>query len=114
VNLQIITRQSGDVTILDLQGRVTIGVSNDLLIARLRELLDSGVRKVLINLENVPSVDSSGISSLVRSFVTLERTGGSLRLLHPQGHVREVLELTRLLHSIPNFDDEAQAIASFE
>jgi anti-sigma B factor antagonist len=114
VNLQIIARKSGDVTILDLQGRVTIGVSNDLLIARLRELLDDGVRKVLINLENVPAMDSSGISSLVRSFVTLQRTGGSLRLLHPVGHVREVLELTRLLHSIPNFDDEAQAIASFE
>ncbi len=114
MNLQIIARKSGDVTILDLQGRVTIGVSNDLLIARLRELLDEGVRKVLINLENVPAMDSSGISSLVRSFVTLQRTGGSLRLLHPAGHVREVLELTRLLHSIPNFDDEAQAIASFE
>ena len=114
MNLQILTRQSGDVTILDLQGRVTIGVSNDVLIVRLRELLDSGVRKVLINLEGVPAMDSSGISSLVRSFVSLERMGGSLRLLRPSGHVREVLELTRLLHSIPNFDDEAQAVASFD
>lgn len=113
MGLQILTRKSGDVTIVDLQGRVTIGVSNDALSAQLRELVEGGARKVLINLFSVPQMDSSGISSLVRSFVTLQRLGGSLRLLKPQGHVRDVLELTRLLHSIPTFDDEAQALRSF-
>lgn len=113
MGLQISTRQSGDVTILDLQGRVTIGLSNDLLSSQLRDILAEGTRKLLINLAGVPQMDSSGISSLVRSFVTLQRAGGSLKLLRPTGHVRDVLELTHLLHSIPTFDDEAQALASF-
>ncbi len=113
MGLQILARKVGDITILDLQGRVTIGLSNDQLSGQLRDLTDSGVRKVLINLAGVPQMDSSGISSLVRSFVTLQRLGGSLRLLRPLGHVREVLELTRLLESIPSFDDEAKAVASF-
>jgi anti-sigma B factor antagonist len=113
VGLQISARQSGDVTVLDLQGRVTIGRGNDLLGNELRELLEHGTRKLLINLIGVPQMDSSGISTVVRSFVSLQRVGGSLKLLHPVGHVREVLELTRLLHSIPTFDDEAAAVASF-
>jgi anti-sigma B factor antagonist len=113
VGLQISTRQSGDITILDLQGRVTIGLSNDLLANQLRDLVAGGARKLLVNLVGVPQMDSSGISSLVRSFVTLQRVGGSLKLLKPTGHVRDVLELTHLLNSIPTFDDETQAVASF-
>jgi anti-sigma B factor antagonist len=113
VGLQISTRQSGDVTILDLQGRVTIGRGSDLLSNELRDLVERGTRKLLVNLMGVPQMDSSGISTLVRSFVSLQRAGGSLKLLQPVGHVREVLELTRLLQSIPTFDNEAAALASF-
>lgn len=113
MGLQIVIREVGDITILDLQGRVTMGLNNDVLSNQLRDLADAGVRKVLINLAGVPQMDSSGISSLVRSFVSLQRLSGSLKLLRPTGHVKEVLELTRLLHSIPNYQNEAEAIASF-
>jgi anti-anti-sigma factor len=113
VGLQITIRESNNITILDLQGRVTIGLSADTLANQLRDLMDAGVRKVLLNLSGVPQVDSSGITVLVRSFVSLQRLGGSLKLLRPVGRVREVLELTRLLQSIPAFDDEAAALASF-
>jgi anti-sigma B factor antagonist len=113
VGLQIGIREAGEVTILDLLGRVTIGLSNDILSNQLRDLLDAGVRKVLINLSGVPQMDSSGISSLVRSFVTLQRLAGSLKLLRPTGHVKEVLELTRLSHAIPTYMDEAEALSSF-
>lgn len=114
MGLQIGIREEGDVTVLDLQGRVTIGLSNDILSNQLRDLVDANVRKVLLNLVNVPQMDSSGISSLVRCFVTLQRLGGSLRLLRPTGHVRDVLELTRLIRSIPTYYDESEALASFE
>jgi anti-anti-sigma factor len=113
MGLQISTRKSGDVTIVDLQGRIIIGVSNDSLGAELRRIAEPGPCDVLVNLAGVLQMDSSGISTIVRSFVTLERQGGSLKLLNPLGHVREVLELTRLINSIPTFTDEAKAIDSF-
>lgn len=113
MGLQITTRKSGDVTVVDLQGRLIIGVSNDALSSELRRIAENGPCDVLVNLTGVLQMDSSGISTIVRSFVTLERQGGSLKLLNPLGHVREVLELTRLINSIPTFTDEAKAVDSF-
>ena len=113
MGLQISARKSGAVTILDLQGRITIGPSNDALNAELRKLADTGPSDVIINLAGVAQMDSSGISTIVRAFVTLERQGGGLEILNPAGHVREVLELTRLINSIPTFTDEAKAVAAF-
>lgn len=113
MGLQISTRKSGNVTIMDLQGRVTIGSSNDTLSSELRKLAEAGPADVLINLAGVTQVDSSGISTLVRSFVSLERQGGGLRLLNANGHVLEVLELTRLIKSIPTYTDEKKAVNSF-
>ncbi len=113
MGLQISSRKSGDVVIFDLQGRATIGRSSDELSAELRKAIDGGNRKILVNLTGVSQVDSSGISTIVRNFVTVRRLGGTLKLLHPSGHVYEVLELTRLLQTIPSFNDEAAALASF-
>jgi anti-sigma B factor antagonist len=113
VSLEAAIRQSGDVTILDLAGRVITGQGQEVLAAELRRLVDGGTRKLLVNLERVAQLDSSGISSLVRAFVTLGRSGGSLKLLRPQGRVRDVLEMTRLLTAMAAFDDEAAALASF-
>jgi anti-sigma B factor antagonist len=113
MGLQITKRVSGNVTILELQGRMIIGSGNDALATELRKLAEAGPSEVLVNLAGVAQIDSSGISTLVRSFVTLERQGGGLKILNPTGHVKEVLELTRLIHSIPAFTDEAKAIAAF-
>lgn len=113
MDLRISERRVQNVTILDLRGRVVLGATNDSLTAAMRKLAASVPCNVLINLADVSQVDSSGISTLVRSFVTLQRDGGSLKILNPSGHVREILELTRLVHCLPTFTDEAQAIASF-
>lgn len=113
MGLQISARKSGSVTILDLAGRIIIGTSNDTLSAELRKLAEGGPSEVVVNLVAVSQMDSSGISTLVRSFVTLERQGGGLKLLNPTGHVREVLELTRLIQSIPTFTDEGKAVSAF-
>lgn len=113
MGLQIAIRQSDGVSILDLQGRATIGRGNDLLSSHLRKLIDDGTRKVLINLAGVLQVDSSSLSTIVRAFVSLERQGGSLKLLSPQGTVKLVLGTLHLLEAIPSYDDEGQALASF-
>jgi anti-sigma B factor antagonist len=113
MNLQLETRRAEEVHIVDIRGRVTIGPTNDLLSQRLRELVDAGAKKILINLADTIQVDSSAISTIVRGFVSLSRTGGDLKLLAPQGRVREVLMVTHLLGTIPAFDDEAKALASF-
>ena len=113
MDLQATIRESGGVTILDLEGRITIGTGNDRLGVEVRRLIESGARKVLLNLSRVSMIDSSGISTLVRTFVTLGRAGGSLKLVGVQGRVRDVLGVTRLLNVIPSFDDEAAALASF-
>lgn len=113
MGLQISSREVGDVTVVDLRGRATLGAGNDALSAELRKLVESGPAKIVVNLEGVTQMDSSAISTLVRSFVTAERGGGKLKLLHPNGHVRAVLELTRLTQSIPTYYDESAALASF-
>jgi anti-sigma B factor antagonist len=113
VGLQLSTRKSGDLTILDLQGRVTIGSSNDELSSTLRKLISDGAKKILINMDGVQQIDSSGISTVVRSFVTLRRENGAVKILRPKGHVYEVLEITRLIHMIPTFMDEKTALESF-
>lgn len=113
MGLQISSRKSGDTTVIDVRGRITIGRPNDALSAELRKLAEAGPCDILVNLAGVTQVDSSGISTIVRSFVTLERRGGRLKLVNAMGHVREVLELTRLIRSIPTFDNEAAALASF-
>ena len=95
MGLQISIRESADVTILDLRGKLTIGVDSDLLSVRLKKLVTKGVRKLLLNLEDVTQLDSSGISAVVGTYVSVSRQGGSRKLLCPCGRVQEVLWVVR-------------------
>jgi anti-anti-sigma factor len=114
VALQFSTREAADVTILDLCGRATIdGGESELLGGYLKKLVASGVRKLLLNLANLTQVDSSGVSIIVGTYVSLKRQGGDLKLLSPEDRVLEVLTVLRLLKVIPSFEDEAQALTSF-
>lgn len=115
VGLQISIRKSGDVTILDLRGRSTIDAGeSELLDSHLQKLVAKGVRKLLLNLTDLTQIDSSGLSVIVGTCVSLRRQGGDLRVLRPNGLVLEVFRVLRLLESIFSFEDEAQALASFQ
>lgn len=113
MGLQISIRESGDVTILDLRGRSTIDGESELLDNRLRKLIANGVRRVLLNLTDLTQVDSSGVGVIIDSYVSLRDQGGNLKLLCPQGRVREVLRVLRLLEIIPYFENETEALVSF-
>ena len=113
MSLQISIREFGDVTILDLRGRSTIGDDTELLSSQLQTLVADGVRKLLLNLADLTQVDSSGVSAIVRTCVSLRRQGGDLKLLCPCGRVLEVFRVLRLLKSIASFEDETQALVSF-
>jgi anti-anti-sigma factor len=115
VGLQISTRKSGDVTIVDLRGRSTIdGGESESLSYQLQKLVANGMRKLLLNLADLTKVDSSGVAIIVRTYVSLKRLGGDLKLLSPSGMVLEVLILFKLIDTIPSFQNEAEALASFQ
>jgi anti-anti-sigma factor len=114
VSLNVSIRKRGDVTILDLRGRATInGGESELLSSQLQGLVASGARKLLLDLENLTQVDSSGVKVIVTTYVSLKDRRGDLKLLRPCGPVLEVLTVLRLLEIIPSFDDESDALGSF-
>jgi len=113
VDLQIAIRESGDIVILDLRGRSTMGCGGELLSSNLQKLVADGKRKLLLNLTDLTQIDSSGLGIIVRSYVSLRQKGGDLKLLCPWGRVLQVLNVLRLLNLIPSFEDETQALASF-
>src|SRR5260370_27901726 len=113
MGLQLFVRLAADGVIVALTGIATMGPANDFLDSQLRQLIDDGTNKILVNLTNVTQLDSSGIGIIVRAFISLKHRGASLKLLRPRGNVRLVLETVHLLDVIPNIEDEAQGIASF-
>lgn len=111
--LKITERQVGDVTILDLEGKITIGEGSVALRTAVRRLLSEGKKKILLNLEDVSYIDSSGIGELVSSFTTVSKDGGSLKLLNLTHKVQDLLAITKLLTVFDVYDNEEKALASF-
>ncbi len=112
--LNIRERQAGDVTILDMDGKITIGEGSVALRSAVRRLIEENKKKILLNLANVGYVDSSGIGELVSSFTTVQREGGQLKLLKLTQKIRDLLGITKLLTVFDTFDDEASALNSFK
>jgi anti-sigma B factor antagonist len=111
--MDIKLRANGNITILDLQGNLTIGAAEETLRRSVEQLVADDQKYLLINLENVPMIDSSGIGCLVKSFTHVKNKGGKLKLLKPTRLARQLLSITGLLSVFETFDDEATAVASF-
>ena len=112
--LNISERQAGDVTILDLGGKITIGEGSVALREAIRRLLGEGKNKILLNLGNVGYIDSSGIGELVSSFTTVNRENGQLKLLNLTQKVQDLLAITKLLTVFDTFDEEGDALGSYK
>jgi anti-sigma B factor antagonist len=111
--MNIETRKKGDVVIVDFQGRLAVGVGEEMLSRLIEQLLDEGSRKILLNLSEMDYIDSNGLGELVQSLKTSKRFGASLRLLKPQDRVKKTLRLTNLLPMFSVYDSESEAIKSF-
>jgi anti-sigma B factor antagonist len=107
------TRQVGDVTVIDVAGRITLGEGSSALREALRDLVGKGQKKILLNLGEVTYIDSSGIGELVSGFTTVTNSGGMLKLLNLNKRVKDLLQITKLYTVFDVHEDEAGAIRSF-
>ena len=111
--MEIVERTVSDVTVLDLKGKMTLGEGDELLKDKINSLLAAGKKKLLLNLESVPYIDSAGLGEVVRTYTTVSRQGGSLKLLNLTKRIEDLLSITKLLTVFDTFDSEAEAIKSF-
>ena len=106
-------RPTEGVMILDLKGKLTIGEDVELVKDKINSLIQQGEKKLLLNLAEVPYVDSAGLGEIVRTYTTVNRQGGSLKLLHLTKRIEDLLAITKLLTVFDTFDSEQEAISSF-
>jgi anti-sigma B factor antagonist len=112
--LELNQRQAGDVTILDMSGSVRMGEGAVSLRNSIRGLNDEGKNKILLNLAGVKNIDSSGIGELIANYTTISRDGGQLKLLNLTEKIQNLLVITKLLTVFDSYDNEAEALSSFE
>jgi len=113
MSVKLSTRQVGDVMVVDVSGRITLGEGSSNLRQSIRELLAAGHRKILLNLAEVSYIDSSGIGELVSGYTSVTNQGGQLKLVNLTKRVKDLLQITKLYTVFDIYDDEVHAIQSF-
>ena len=111
--MKVDVRQVDDVIIVDLEGRLVLGVGDEILRDVINELLAEDWKKILLNLREIRIMDSSGIGEVVSSWKLAKRFGASVKLLRPGPHIQRTLRLTQLLPLLEVYDDEDEAVSSF-
>lgn len=111
--MKIEERSIGDVVILDLKGKITLGEGDELLKDKVNSLVNQGKKKVVLNLAEVPYIDSAGLGEVVRTYTTVSRQGGNLKLLNLTKRITDLLSITKLLTVFETYDSEDEAVRSF-
>jgi anti-sigma B factor antagonist len=112
--MKIVERQVGDVVVLDLHGKILIGEGDDALREAVTKLADAGKTKILLNLADVPYVDSAGLGEIVRTYTTVSRKGGKLKLLNLTKKIQDLLSITKLLTVFETYESEDEAVRSYQ
>jgi anti-sigma B factor antagonist len=113
MSVKLNTRQIGDVSVIDVAGRITLGEGSSALRDNIREMVGKNQKKILLNLGEVSYIDSSGIGELVSGFTTVTNQGGQLKLLKLTKRVKDLLQITKLYTVFDVHEDEAEAVRSF-
>jgi anti-sigma B factor antagonist len=111
--MQIDERKIGNVTILDLKGKLTLGDGDELLRTKINGLVQAGSKQIVLNLGLVPYIDSAGLGEVVRTYTTVKKQDGMLKLLNLTKRIQDLLTITKLLTVFDTFDNEADAVKSF-
>ena len=111
--MEIHTRTVGDVHVLDISGKITLGEATAKVRHTISDLLENGGKKIVLNLTDVNYIDSSGIGELVRTYTTVMKEGKELKLLNLTRKVKELLVITKLLTVFQVYESEQAAVASF-
>ncbi len=114
MSMKVATRQVDGVTILDLSGRITLGEGSVTLRDAVHDTLAKGSKHILLNLENINYIDSSGIGELVSGFTSVRNAGGELKLLNLTKKVHDLLQITKLYTVFDIWDSEASAVSAFK
>ena len=111
--MQIDERLVGSVTVLDLSGQVTSTQGDTLLKDKIHSLVNQGHKNIIVNLENVPYIDSSGLGHLVAAYTTVSNAGGKLKLTNLTKKLQTLMTMTKLLTVFDTFESEQEAVKSF-
>lgn len=111
--MKIEKRKKGDVTILDLKGKILIGDGIDELRGAINSSIKEKETKLLLNFKNVPYLDSTGLGEVVRSYTSVKKEGGMVKIVNLTQKVRDLLSVTKLITVFETFEDEDKAVASF-
>ena len=111
--MNISERTAGNVTIVDLNGKLNLGEATQHLHDKVNSLLQQDRKNIILNLGEVSSVDSGGLGELVRTLTTMQKHGGSLKVANLPKRVQDLLIMTRLVTVFDTYDDEAAALKSF-
>jgi anti-sigma B factor antagonist len=111
--MDISERTSGNVTIVDLSGKLTLGEATQRLHDKVNSLVQQGRKSIVLNLADVSAVDSGGLGELVRTLTTMQKHGGSLKVANLPKRIQDLLVMTRLVTVFDTYDDENAAVQSF-
>src|SRR5258708_32446120 len=108
------SRDIGDVTVIDMEGRITLGEGSALLRDLVRENLGKRRKKIVMNLAGITYIDSTGLGELVSGYRLIKSEGGEIKLLNLNKKVSDLLQITKLYTVFDVHNEEAEALASFE